>query len=136
MTTTNVEEFADILINADTKFVDEIAFVIGNTSIVTLESKFFNKDLLLENAQLIYQYDEDLQYIELVELENGLTTVAYKRLDINGAEELVEVPYMDYYWYVVHPKLSDEIPAYVNPDVADANLANIANPPTGKVWRS
>ncbi|MBM4399902.1 MAG: T9SS type A sorting domain-containing protein, partial [Candidatus Cloacimonetes bacterium] len=49
------------------------------------------------------------------------------------------VPQDIYYWYIVHPKITDEIPAYINPAITENNSShsnNISPPPDGKFWRS
>jgi len=50
----------------------------------------------------------------------------------------VEAPRDIYYWYVVHPKISSEIPAFIDPNLAESNQShneNVAAPPAGRFWR-
>ncbi|MBU1652871.1 T9SS type A sorting domain-containing protein, partial [bacterium] len=49
----------------------------------------------------------------------------------NGDTVEIEIDKEIYYEYVVQPKLSDEIPIYINPETGTP-----ANPPTGVFWRS
>lgn len=42
----------------------------------------------------------------------------------------VELPKEYYYWFIVHPKLTQEFPTYINP-----KTGNPADPPTGAFWR-
>ncbi len=131
-------ELANQIINSpDPKYRDEIAFCIAHTSYEALQSQYFFPGLLTENAQYIYQNDQYLDYVEIVE-KSDYTTLSYK----NKTEVALELPRDIYYWYVVHPKLSDDLPTYVDPDhdyTADPPI-NERNygvaPPTGKFWRN
>ncbi|MBN1155153.1 T9SS type A sorting domain-containing protein [candidate division KSB1 bacterium] len=50
----------------------------------------------------------------------------------------MEVPRDIYYWYIVHPKISDEIPAFIDPEIIESNYShsnNITSPENGYFWR-
>ncbi|MEW6070013.1 MAG: caspase family protein, partial [Candidatus Thermoplasmatota archaeon] len=57
------------------------------------------------------------------------TTIEYN-ISIGGVNETYELPRDIYYWYVVHPKITDEIPTFIDPDTEAP-----AKPPRGKFWR-
>ncbi len=129
-------ELADLIIGiTDPLIVDEVAFSIAHMPAATLKSQYFFPQLLIDNADMIYEVDPFLQYVRIVEYPDH-TTVAY----INETGSEIEVPKDIYYWYIVHPKITDEVPTYVNPDydytmqnpyIRDYGVA----PPTGKYWR-
>ncbi|UCE73810.1 MAG: hypothetical protein JSV56_12435, partial [Methanomassiliicoccales archaeon] len=125
-----------ILDSPDDIYIDEIAFVIAHSAVENLQDEYFFPELITHNAQLIYANDQYLNYVDVVERDN-YTTVIYKDKD----NESMELPKDIYYWYIVHPKLSDELPTYVDPDhnyTSDPPI-NEKNygvpPPTGKFWR-
>jgi hypothetical protein len=147
LTGTFIDTYSDIIIDAQEPYIDEIAFVIANTSADLLMSKYFYPDLIVQNAKSVYSHDADLKYVDILEygsLQNGdyYSTVVYKRKNLQGQIEQIEVPYEIYYWYIVYPKLSDEIPTFINPKKAECSLAgtnhtlNITPPDKGGVfWR-
>jgi hypothetical protein len=124
-----------ILDSPDDKYIDEIAFVIAHTAVENLQDDYFFPELITHNAQLIYENDQYLHYVEIVERED-FTTAIYK----DKTNMSCELPKDVYYWYIVHPKLSDELATYVDPDYNyttdppfDRNYG--VPPPTGKFWR-
>ena len=126
-------------------YTDEIAFSIANSSYKFLESEYSNPQLFYENAELIYDIDGDLDYVEIIDYgtsnsdENYYSTTRYWKRDSNGVLSQVEVPKEIYYWYLVHPKITDEIPAYIDPDIVESNSThhnNIIDPPVGVFWRN
>lgn len=137
--------WANLINSAVDPYVDEIAFCVATSSPEYLNSAYANPQLFLENAQLIYSIASDLPYVEVVDTGSAVsggdyysTTRYYSR---NAAGETVQqsVPRDIYYWYVVHPKITDEIAAYIDPAVVENNsthVNNITDPPTGKFWRS
>ncbi|MFW3145612.1 MAG: transglutaminase-like domain-containing protein [Thermoplasmatota archaeon] len=128
--------FANLIINApDERYRDEIAFCIAHSTPETLRDQYFFPQLLTDNARLIYEHDALLDYVRIVEKDDH-TTLAYLQED--GSE--VELDRDDYYWFVVHPKLGDELPTYVDPEYDytsdppfDRNYG--VPPPGGKYWR-
>lgn len=132
------------IINAVDPYIDEIAFCIAHSSIQYLNYTQIYPQLMTENAQLLYQIDQDLAYVQIIDHgasqsdENYYSTTKYRRLDSNGNIEEVEIPKEIYYWYVVHPKTSDEIPAYIDEDVVESNTDhtnNISDSENGQFWR-
>jgi len=137
--------WANLIINSQDPFVDEIAFCIAYSSPQYLNSAFARPELFTENAAFIYSIDSQLNYVEVVNTGSATTggnyfsTTRYYKKDATGQIQQITVPKDIYYWYIVHPKLTDEIAAYINPTVVENNSNhnnNIAEPPTGKFWRS
>ncbi|UCE37433.1 MAG: hypothetical protein JSW00_18570 [Thermoplasmata archaeon] len=128
--------YANLILNSpDEKYIDEIAFVIAHTAVENLQDDYFFPELITHNAQLIYDADQYLKYVEIVERDD-YTTVIYKDRDNVSCE----LPKGIYYWYIVEPKLSDELATYVDPEYNyttdppfDKNYG--VPPPTGKFWR-
>lgn len=64
-----------------------------------------NIDLLKLNAESIYRMADIRPYAKIIEAEN-YTTIVYDSVDT--------LPYLDYYFYVVHPRILYEIPARID----------------------
>ncbi len=140
----NQDVWAAIINEADDPYIDEIAFCVAHTSTVYLQSDYAYPQLFVENAELIYEIDQDLSYVEIVDHGSSATdddyysTTSYIKIDESGNQVTVEVPRDVYYWYLVHPKITDDIPAYIDPALAESNtthINNIADPPDGVFWR-
>ncbi len=138
-------DYCNLILSVSDPIIDEICFAIAYSSLEYLESDFASPQLFLENASCIYSIDQDLDYVSVVDHGSSLTdpnyysSTQYFRKNAEGVTETVEVPREIYYWYIVHPKLSDEIPAYIDPSIVENNSNhnnNIADPPTGVFWRS
>ncbi len=130
---------AAVINDAPELMIDEIAFSIAHSSAAFLRSSFCHPQMFRENAELIYAHDALLPYVEIVEhgaVADGdfHSTVRYWRVDKDSNRVQVEAPRDIYYWYIVHPKLTDEISAYVDPNLPDGASA-IKPPPQGKFWR-
>lgn len=148
VTTGNMQTtLAQMIINAENPYIDEIAFAIAFTTPEFLNSSYCKPQIFEENAKLIYSHDSDLAYVQVVDYgvcgidDNYYSTVKYVRLDSNSNEVTVEIPFDIYYMYIVHPKISDEYETYINPETRETNsdnsvhTYNIADPPTGVFWR-
>jgi len=104
--------YAQEILDADSQYVDEIAFCIAHSHrgllerlIETGESHMFS-----ENAEDIYNIsDRGLGYAELAE-KTDHTTISYKS-GFGGTQELERDIY---YWYVVYPRVHIEFPHYVD----------------------
>lgn len=107
---------AQLILDADEKYVDEVAFVVAHMSEQALSHWRFRKDIemVIRNAEAIYTIADSLKYVELVEygdFESGdyYTTTKYMvRSGVDGPQGWVEAPKEIYYWYVVHPKIRQE----------------------------
>jgi len=104
-TITDPQPYADLLINASTQYIDEIAFSLAECP----SGKIPSPALLLENAQTLYDNDQWIQYAEIKDFDddtgNHYSTIQYTILD-NGTPQTFFLPPEIYYWYVVHPKLT------------------------------
>jgi hypothetical protein len=136
--------WANLILDTEDPFVDEIAFCIANASVPYLNSEVALPQLFTENAFYIYDIDSQLDYVEVLDFGSAAaggdyySTTRYFKKDANGQTLQVTVPKELYYWYIVHPKLSDEIAAYIDPAIVESNSThynNIADPPLGKFWR-
>jgi hypothetical protein len=99
------QPYADLLINTSRHLCDEITFSLAECP----RGKIPTPALLLENAQALYDHDQDLQYVTIKDYDNGdgnyYSTLQYNILR-NGTAETILLPPQIYYWYVVHPKLT------------------------------
>ncbi len=110
------DDFAQLIIKADNKYKDEVAFVIAYSSINTLTNNRFRKDIdvIIKNAELIYNIADSLQYVKLVEhgsIANNdyYTTTTYRIYDPETKDTIWnEIPKDIYYFYVVHFKMDQE----------------------------
>jgi hypothetical protein len=97
--------YADLIINTSTKYTDEIAFSLACSP----GGKILTPELLLENAQTLYDNDKFLDYAQIIDYDDGMgnyySTIEYNVLD-NGTPQTVLLPPQIYYWYIVHPKLT------------------------------
>ena len=137
------DELAALLVDIeDPRLIDEVAFTIAHISPQVLASPGFFPQLLVENAQGVYDRDPELDYVELIdegdpEVDDDFWTTAVYRFSSKGVEQEREVDREIYYWFVVHPKLEDENPWYVDawdPCSADG-LECAATPDDGWHWR-
>ncbi len=129
------DRFAQLILDETDPYVDEVAFCVAHLPVQVLTSGSFDPSLLPLNARLIYQYDQSLDYVQIVDTgtsadEDYFTTARYTVADTAGAISTIELPRDMYYWYVVQPKLSDEIPAFIDPSTGSP-----APPPAGRFWR-
>ncbi len=117
----------------DPRFVDEVAFCIAHIARQELSPAFdepLDPELLLENVRHIYAADALLDYVELVEL-GDTTTTRYTML-VDGQETTWELPWQEYYWWVVHPRTGSDHTGYVNPRTATPT----PRAEGGRFWRS
>ncbi|MEA3446539.1 MAG: hypothetical protein U9R19_17625, partial [Bacteroidota bacterium] len=136
------DKWANAIINAQDPYVDEIAFAISALSPEYLSSTYAYTEMLDINAEYIYKYDSLFNYVEIVDYgtsadEDYYTTASYKI--VNGANDTVniEIPKETYYWYVVHPQINSEIPAFVKPDQHESSATiGLTNPQNGVFWRT
>jgi len=145
LTTVRQQMWAEIINDAVDPYIDEIAFSIAHSSVQYLGSNFSDPALFVENAQMLYSIDAELPYVSIMNYGTSTTnpdyysTTTYYKTTADSQIVQVQVPQDIYYWYIVHPKITDEIPAYINPAITENNSShsnNISPPPDGKFWRS
>jgi len=94
----------------DPRIIDEVAFTFARLGPETIDHSKDYLETAVENAAWIYLVDEDLDYVEIVDVGNPAadddfyTTTRYTVLD-GGTETSYTLPQDVYYWYVVHPIL-------------------------------
>lgn len=126
----NQNLYADIIINAQSPYIDEICFEIAHIAPQTLSSSM-DTQVLIENVEYLYMMDIFFDYVDIIDYagDDYYSTTAYQ-VEEEGITQEIEIPREIYYWYIVHPKLHKEIPNYINP-----NTGYPADPPTGVFWR-
>ena len=110
-------ELITLLIDQDDPYLlDEIAFSIAHISPEVLSHPSFYPQIITENAQLIYERDPLLSYVRII--DEGVpgddadyySTTAYIIEDENGNQSEKIIDRDTYYWYLVHPRMEDELP--------------------------
>jgi len=114
MTNSFQDMYANLILSVDNPIIDEVAFQVAHMSYQSLTAPYANPTLLLINAEKIYEIAPLLQYVELIDHgrypddPNYYTTVRYRVIDHGDTIWTEEYPKEIYYWFIVHPKLSDE----------------------------
>jgi len=110
--------YADFLLAVEEPlWWDEVAFIISHTAIGLLTANYFDPEIIIKNVELIYMIDPDLQYVDIVDHgtpgvdKDFYSTTKYR---IKDGEDFIwmEIDKDVYYWFVVHPKMSDEDPSW------------------------
>jgi hypothetical protein len=137
------DPFAAVIANAtQDRYVDEIAFSIAHMPVEVLRGNNSFPELYTENAESVYSAGALVDYADVVDhgsYDTGdyYSTVKYWTKTKGGAAVEVEYPRDIYYWQIVHPKITDEDPAYIDPDVSSgSDSRGVAAPPDGKWWRT
>jgi len=132
LSNTTQDKYAGVILNAtDPNYLDELAFIVAHSAPQDMSNMSYDPDILEHNVELIYQRDDLLDYVDIVEYGEAskggdfYTTLKYYMPDGD-----FEIPMDIYYWYVVHPRLEDELPAFIEPDTG-----RIGDPPAGHFWR-
>jgi hypothetical protein len=109
--------YADLILTCpDKRYYDEVCFQVAHLSPQTLIYGSFDPNLVVENAHWIYEVDPDLEYVTIVDYGDPdaggdyYSTTSYRFLDQVGDTGEMEIPRDIYYWWVVSPKVSDELP--------------------------
>lgn len=114
------DELAALIVDLDDPWLtDELGFTIAHLSPETLSDEDFDPGLLLENATWIRDVDADLAYVELVDagepgVDEDYSTTARYQVEVGGELTTVDLPAEHYYWYIVHPRVEDEHPLYID----------------------
>jgi len=133
---TDVQDlFAGLILGSVDPYVDEIAFVVAHTAPNVLRKPTFYTGMITENAEDVYAHDPFLDYVDIVDYGSAAmggdyySTVLYRTAESGDTVE-IELDRDRYYWDIVHPKITDEFPTYIDPATGAA-----AAPPTGRFWR-
>lgn len=109
------DDFAQLILDAPQKMKDEVAFFIAYTSFETLTDPRFisDKEMIIRNAEMIYNVDDSLQYVDIVEHDaqdrNYYTTTKYRIYDPQKQDTIwSEIPREMYYFYIVCAKMDQE----------------------------
>ena len=135
MDSSHQDLYANLILGTADPIVDEVAFVVAHTAPEVLQSPFFYPGIITENAQEVYAHDAYLDYADIVDYGSAAaggdyySTIVY-RTAAAGETLQVELPRERYYWDIVHPKITDESPTYIDPATGYA-----AAPPLGQFWR-
>jgi hypothetical protein len=133
------DELAQLILELeDPRIVDEVAFAIAAVSIDHLLSPEFDPDALVLNAEALYAVDEQLHYVEIIDVgtpdvdDDFHSHTRYRMVGAKGQPAEYEIPREVYYWYVVMPTFGAEQLALVDPVTGDVATADNG----GEHWRS
>ncbi|MBN1550865.1 hypothetical protein JW979_05335 [bacterium] len=130
--------YSDMILNpSEDRFTDEIAFCVAQLAPEILQNEIFTPGLLEENVYYIYEHDNYLDYVRLEDfgiagVDEDYYTTAYYRVEEEGVINEYELDFEKYYWFIVHPKIEDEMADYIDPDAVGGPHAD---PPIGVFWR-
>ncbi|MBN2056096.1 hypothetical protein JW905_14295, partial [bacterium] len=130
--------YADMILNpSELRFTDEIAFCVANIAPEILQDAEFLPEMLEENAHYIYEHDQYLDYVRIEDTglpgeDNDYWSTTLYNVEEGGGTTEHELDRDMYYWFIVHPKIEDEMPRYADPS---ASGGAFAPPPTGVFWR-
>lgn len=140
---TTQDKWAKCITDAKDPYVDEIAFSIANLSPAYLTSTYAYPEMFTLNAKYLYKYDSIFPYVRIIDYGNSneggnyYSTTKYREMDSNGNIYENEIPAEIYYWYVVHPKISDEVPGFIDPEITENPInSGLTTPKDGKFWRT
>lgn len=141
LSSTYQDKWANAIIDAQDPYVDETAFVISALSPEYLQSSYAYTEMLEVNNEYIYKYDTLFNYVEIKDYgtssdDDYYSTTEYKMKDAGGNIVTKEIPKEIYYWYIVHPQVTDEIPGFVNVENHESTHTGImTTPENGVFWR-
>lgn len=127
-----VAGYARAILGASQNLVDEISFSIAHSAVEALRQS--SPELYVENARSLYENDLYIDYAQIIDYAD-YSTVRYT-VNQSGKLSSYELPRDIYYWYIVHPKITDEMPLYIDPDETSGSVNQSARPPDGKFWRN
>jgi len=138
------EELAELVVDLDDPWLtDELCFSVAHLSPEVLADDDFDSQLLVENVDWIRDIDPDLAYVDVVDTgEPGVdddysSTVRYT-VEVGGELQTVDLPSDVYYWYIVHPRIEDERPLYIDAwsECHRRGLECATTSDEGAFWRS
>ncbi|MCK5774090.1 MAG: transglutaminase domain-containing protein, partial [Thermoplasmata archaeon] len=113
------------------KYRDEIGFSCAYTPPEQMRNNRLS-DLFVQNARDIYRRAGDLDYVRIVEFSgiDHYTTTEY-RVREGGNTRWMSIPRDEYYWGVVHPRVTEETVSYIDPETGGER----AREDGGRFWR-
>ncbi|MFQ6107798.1 MAG: FG-GAP-like repeat-containing protein [Thermoplasmata archaeon] len=131
--------YANLINSAPDYMIDELAFSIANTATSSLMHPAAYPQAYRNNTDALYHNDAFIDYADILDLGDFPSGDYYSTLRywVNESGTRVEytLPTEIYYWYVAHPRISYELPTFINPNVVTNLHQGAAPPPAGKFWR-
>ncbi len=129
--------YADMILNpSDPKFTDEMAFSVAEVAPEILQDADFIPGLLEENIAYIYAHDQYLDYVRIVDVggpgDADYYSTTFYKVEESGVITEYQLDRDVYYWFIVHPKIEDEMVDYIDPTQPNDQHAA---PPDGVFWR-
>ncbi len=109
----NQDRYAEVILDVeDSRVMDEVAFQVAHLSWTNIANPSWDETLLENNANWIYEIEDDLQYVRVNDYggDDYYSTTEYRFLEGTDDTVWVEIPQEIYYWWIVMPKVSDELP--------------------------
>ena len=124
---TKTSAYAQLILDcSDDRYLDELSFSISHTPPEVLEKSSVYPQVFMDNVETLYDNDLSIDYAEILDFTDH-STIRYW-VNESGVRTSFDLPTDIYYWYVVHPKLTDEDPTFIDP-VTGRPSSN------GKFWR-
>ncbi|MEA3557789.1 MAG: Ig-like domain-containing protein, partial [Candidatus Thermoplasmatota archaeon] len=115
-----------ILDCSDPRFLDELSFSISHTPPEVLKRSTVYPQVFMDNVEMLYENDQAIDYADIVDFTDH-STVRYW-VNESDVRTSFDLPIDIYYWYIVHPKITDEDPTYINPSTGSPSSS-------GEFWR-
>jgi hypothetical protein len=137
--TARLIEYSQMIVDvaaSDIRQVDEIVFTIAHSSVTGLTNMWTHANAYKNNTEALYYNDQFLDYANILDFNLGTadqwSTVEYW-INESGRVNRYVHPRNIYYWYIVHPKISDELVTLINPLIPNSGHGGAS--PSGKFWR-
>lgn len=110
--TAAVYHYIKLIRQTPDKYKDEVTFTIAFTppEILKTMARLGYSEIIIDNVRLLHQAANFLPYVDILDMDS-VTTLTYKMEDGTQHEIAPEI----YYFWVVHPRVLYEVPAYVKP---------------------
>ncbi|MCJ2556784.1 MAG: FG-GAP-like repeat-containing protein [Candidatus Thermoplasmatota archaeon] len=133
-------DYVNLINSVPDHMVDELAFSVANTATSSLMHSATYPDAYRNNTEALYYNDMFIDYADILDLGDFASGDYYSTLRywVNESGTRVEyiVPTDVYYWDLAHPRVSYELPTFINPNVVtNLHIGAAAAPPAGKFWR-
>ncbi len=114
-------DYAALLLEAeDPRYLDELAFLVANTTAGDLMHEYIRPRYLSDQVKFLYAAEELLGYVTIKEYgtpgEGDYWTTTVYTYTEEGVEKEYELPREYYYWWIVHPRLDGEPLHDIRPD--------------------